>query len=281
MRIYVINLARRADRRAAMQAQADAAGLALTFCEAVDARSAPMEVLRSLSEPGPLGALSEGDLCCTLSHRKVWRMIADGDAPYGVVLEDDVALSEDAGDFLASYDWIPEGTQLVKLERFGNRRHKVVMGPAVAGFGGRRLRRIRSKYVGAAGYVISREAAEMLWRETEIVRLPVDHVLFNPNNSPLFGRLKPLAFEPALVQQGVNAESDIHGFRLKGRTGDLAYWWRETVRGYYELRLVPLFAALLLTGRGELVKPSFDGGRLAPAEFRREGNESESARTAA
>ncbi len=262
-----------------MERQAEAAGIRLDFCEAVDAATAPMDMLRSLAQPGPLGTLSDGDLCCTLSHRKVWRMIADGDAPYAAVLEDDVALAEDAGAFLASDDWIPQGTKLIKLERFGNRRHKVVMEPAVAGFGGRRLRRIRSKYVGAAGYVISREAAEMMWQATESVRLPVDHLLFNPNGSPLFGRLEPLAFEPALMQQGVNAESDIHGFRLKGRTGDLAYWWRETVRGYYELRLVPLFAALLMTGRAELVKPSFDGGRLAPVESRRD--EKEKTRTAA
>lgn len=279
MRIHVINLARRPDRRAAMEMQAERLGLAVTFCEAVDATTAPMDVLKSLAQSGPLGVLSEGDLCCTLSHRKVWRMIADGEAPYGVVLEDDATLSEDAAEFLRSADWIPPGTRLVKLERFGNRRHKVVMGRTVARFGERRLRRFHSKYVGAAGYVIARETAEMLWAKTDIIRLPVDHVLFNPNNSPLFRHLKPLAFEPALVQQGMNAESDIHAFRVRGRTRDFAYWRREAVRGYYEMRLVPMFAALLLSGRGELVKPSFDAGRPAQAECPR--GETQKAKTAA
>ena len=71
-----------------------------------------------------------------------------------------------------------------------------------------------SRHTGAAAYILSREAAELLLRQTRF-DLPVDHLLFNPNNSALFAQLAPWQLLPAIARQEqfVGAKSDIEGTR--------------------------------------------------------------------
>jgi len=47
-----------------------------------------------------------------------------------------------------------------------------------------------SRHTGAAAYILSRAAAQLLLRQTRF-DLPVDHLLFNPNNYRLFESLHP------------------------------------------------------------------------------------------
>ena len=91
MRIYLINLGRRPDRLAAMQAQAAGLGLPLDRVEAVDARLVEPALLdRWFAAGGPLGEIPRGDKACLLSHRLAWQeFLASGD-DHAVFLEDDV-----------------------------------------------------------------------------------------------------------------------------------------------------------------------------------------------
>jgi glycosyl transferase family 25 len=60
--IYVINLARRPDRLADMARAIDAAGLAFTRVEAIDARTVdPAMLENAFTAFGPLGAVPSGD----------------------------------------------------------------------------------------------------------------------------------------------------------------------------------------------------------------------------
>ncbi len=256
-----------------MERQAARLGLTFDYLDAVDALFEDIADLRSRSRSGPLGALSDGDLCCFLSHRKAWEAIRDGAEPFGAVLEDDVVLADDAAAFLGDADWIPPGERLLKLERFGNRRHKVVLARKGLDVHGRVLRRFHSKNVGAAAYVVSKEVAGVLVDASRIVDLSIDHFLFNPNNSPISSALRPTQVEPALAEQGGEVSwSDIHGSRVGGRTYDFAYWKREAIRGWYEIRLVPKLAWLVVSGRAELRKLSFEN-RPAPVAAERARSE--------
>jgi glycosyl transferase family 25 len=80
--------------------------------------------------------------------------------------------------------------------------------------------------------------------------LPVDHLLFNPNNSRLFTQLKPWQLLPAIARQQefVGEKSDIEGTRVKLRSFSLTYAKRELVRLAYDLKLVPRQVAALLGG---------------------------------
>jgi len=250
MRTYLINLARRPDRLAAMIRQTVPLGLSLERIEAVDARGEdPTRVNRWFTQSGPLGEIPAGDKACLLSHRQGWEMfLASGDR-HAVFLEDDVRLSASAAALLTSDGWIPADAAVVKLEHYGPPGQRVLL-DGIRGVGEDfRLGRMLSRHTGAAAYILSRRAAELLLRQTRFA-LPVDHLLFNPNNSKLFAALRPLQLLPAIARQEefVGEKSDIEGTRRGLRAFGWTYLKRELMRFGYDLKLVPRQIAALAGG---------------------------------
>ena len=250
MRIYLINLDRRKDRLNAMARQAAGLGLALDRVPALDAGTAdPTSVNRWFATGGPLGEIPAGDKACLLSHRTAWeQFIASGDA-HAVFLEDDVRLSRPAGALLASDHWVPAGAQVVKLEHYGPSGQRVLLTDMRTVEGGFQLGRMLSRHTGGAAYILSRNAAQLLLSEQRF-DLPVDHLLFNPNNSRLFARLSPWQLLPAIARQQefVGEKSDIEKTRAGLRSFGLIYIRRELVRFGYDLKLLPRQIAALLAG---------------------------------
>jgi len=256
MKIYLINLDRRPDRLAAMTAEAGKAGLSLERIAAVDARAPENagDAERRFAATGPLGPLPLGDRCCTLSHRLAWEALVASGAPYAAVLEDDVRLVPAARALLADAAWIPPAADLIKLEHFGPASQKVlVRDEQPLPFAGLTLGRMASKHTGGAAYILSRRGAQLLLG-IERFNLPVDHLLFNPNNSPVFAALAPWQVLPAVARQEefVGLKSDIEMTRKASRSFSLALVKRELVRAAYDLKLVPWQLALLLTGKARL-----------------------------
>ncbi len=250
MRIYLINLERRPDRLATMTTRAEGLGLALERVEAVDAATAePVALDRWFEDGGPLGEIPRGDKACLLSHRLAWQtFLARGDS-HAVFLEDDVLLSRQAGVLLADGDWIPAGASVLKLEHYGPKGQRVLLTDLRSTGDGFQTGRMLSRHTGAAAYILSRPAAELLLRETRF-DLPVDHLLFNPNNSALFAKLAPLQLLPAIARQEqfVGARSDIESTRKPLRALSATYVKRELVRFGYDLKLLPRQIAALLAG---------------------------------
>jgi glycosyl transferase family 25 len=246
MQIYLINLARRPDRLAAMTGQAAALGLALERVEAVDAaRQEPLD--RWFRDGGPLGAIPRGDKACLLSHRAAWELFAAGGEPHAVFLEDDVRLSPSAPALLADGNWIPADIAVVKLEHYGPPGQRVLLTGMRAIGEDFALGRMLSRHTGAAAYILSRSAAEILLRQTRF-DLPVDHLLFNPNNSALFAALAPWQLVPAIARQADGDKSDIEGTRAGLRSFNRTYVKRELVRFGYDLKLLPRQIAALARG---------------------------------
>ncbi|HWX89451.1 MAG TPA: glycosyltransferase family 25 protein, partial [Rhizomicrobium sp.] len=161
MQIYLINLARRPDRLAAMTGQAAKLGLALERVEALDAASA-QGLERWFEDGGPLGEIPRGDKACLLSHRRAWELfIASGDA-HAVFLEDDVRLSKSAPALLGSDNWIPKGALVVKLEHYGPPGQRVLLTDMRAVGEDFALGRMLSRHTGAAAYILSRGGVELL-----------------------------------------------------------------------------------------------------------------------
>jgi glycosyl transferase family 25 len=239
MRLYLINLGRRPDRLAAMTAQAAPLGLALDRIDAVDAATAE-PVDGWFAAGGPLGLIPRGDKCCLLSHRRAWEAFMATGQPHAVFLEDDVRLSASAGALLTSDGWIPVGVDVVKLEHYGPPGQRVLLTDMRRIGEYFTMGRMLSRHTGAAAYILSRGAAQALLTQTRF-DLPVDHLLFNPNNSSLFAALSPWQLVPAIARQQefVGAPSDIEGTRVGLRKLDATYIKRELVRFGYDLRLVP------------------------------------------
>jgi glycosyl transferase, family 25 len=254
MDLYLINLSRRGDRREAMEIQAQRLDLNLTRVEAMDAREAdPAALERWFERNGPLGAIPKGDQCCSLSHRIAWTRLVDSGAPFAAVLEDDVRLSDRAPLVLKSADWVPPGIDLIKLEHYGPASQSVLLSDFRKVGHGFRLGRMRSRHTGAAAYILSRRAAKLL---LEIPRfdLPVDHLLFNPNNSKSFARLQPWQLLPTVARQQQQDPSDIEGWRVGLRKFGSTYVKRELVRFGYDLKLLPEQLALLLSGKAKFTR---------------------------
>jgi glycosyl transferase family 25 len=246
MRIYLINLARRPDRLAAILRRAAPLGLALERVEAVDAAGGE-PVDRWFKQGGPLGEIPQGDKACLLSHRRAWEMFLAGGESHAVFLEDDVRLSASAPALLASGNWIPADAAVVKLEHYGPAGQRVLLGDIRKAGEDFRLGRMLSRHTGAAAYILSRRAAEILLRQTRF-DLPVDHLLFNPNNSRLFASLSPWQLVPAIARQAQDETSDIEGTRKDLRNFDWTYIKRELVRFGYDLRLLPRQLTALARG---------------------------------
>jgi len=246
MRLYLINLARRPDRLAAMTGQADPLGLALERVEALDAASDGTALELWFAAGGPLGEIPRGDKACLLSHRRAWELFLASDEAHAVFLEDDVRLSKSAPALLASDNWIPAGVAVVKLEHYGPPGQRVLLTGMRAIGEDFKLGRMLSRHTGAAAYILSRGAAEILLRQTRF-DLPVDHLLFNPNNSALFAKLSPWQLVPAIARQD-GGKSDIEGTRTGLRRLNGTYIKRELVRFGYDLKLLPRQLAALLRG---------------------------------
>src|ERR1700744_466352 len=91
--VYVINLERSPDRLRHMRTQAARVALAFERLDGVDGETlsaAELDGYRAAHAPRPL---TPGEVGCWLSHQRFWRALAAGDSPWGLVLEDDVALS--------------------------------------------------------------------------------------------------------------------------------------------------------------------------------------------
>ncbi len=236
-----------------MTAQLAGLGLNASRIAAVDADDVSDGWLSQIfRRRGPLGTVPKGDQCCSLSHRRAWAEFLATKAPYAAVLEDDVVLDSDAAALLGSDNWIPAGVDLVKLEHFGPSYQRVLIGDEQPVASRHSLAPMLSRHTGAAAYVLSRAAAIKLLA-VERWDVPVDHVLFNPNVSPLAAALHPFQLLPAIARQGCDP-SDIRHWRLEDRRLGFTLARREIVRAYYECRLLPQQIAAVLSGRARLAR---------------------------
>ena len=188
MRTFIINLARRPDRKQYIHDQLVNTALHYEYIDAVDAQSPDFDALRrdnQLTAQGPWGTMSHGTLACTLSHFKVLQRIAEGEDRFAAVLEDDVAISPSFAEFVKDEDWIPEHAQIVRLEHWNDPKQVIVMDRDALTVGRFALKRLRSRTAGSAGYIISRQFANHVLRHKHWFTMPIDHVLFNIGQSKL------------------------------------------------------------------------------------------------
>ncbi|HEY0105726.1 MAG TPA: glycosyltransferase family 25 protein [Rhizomicrobium sp.] len=257
MQVFLINLARRPDRLRKMTEQLSRLGLTVQPVVAIDAKQAADAAIdRRFAPDGPLGPIPKGDKCCTLSHMRAWSMFLATGESHAIVLEDDVALDPDAAALLRDASWIPPAIGLLKIEHYGPDHQRVLLGALTPTRGRRQIGRMRSRHTGAAAYILSREVAAQLLSWPERWPLPVDHMLFNPNNSPLSASLAPHQLIPAIARQSlaIGGRTDIDEWRADSRDFSWRRVKRKFVRTYYDLRLLPSQVASLARREADFVR---------------------------
>ncbi len=188
MKIFYINLDRRPDRRAFIEAQLEKLGLEAERISAVTPDALPVEALRFCDERRDLW-VSPVELSCTYSHRKAWQAIVDRGLSKAIVLEDDAVLSEALP---AKLDDISQALERVDLIKMETRIMSVLTEAESAGW----LRRLFSFHYGSAAYAVSGRAAQLMLNNP-LHDIPLDDYLFDPN-SPIFKRLEVRQAVPAL-----------------------------------------------------------------------------------
>ena len=228
MQSYYINLASRADRRALMEQRFSTLGLLAERIEATTPALLSPETLERYGNPLRFHWLSPTELASTDSHVVAMRALIASGAPRAAIFEDDTVLSPSLPAFFAAFDADPPPIDLVKFETFDEplrlapgHDHEV---------GGIALRRAYSWSAGAAGYVVSRRAAEIISRSETIRQTIVDRALFNPYE-PLARQLSMRHADPALCIQ----EDRLPGFVPRGAGSNLAA--DRASRGAIERRL--------------------------------------------
>ena len=173
--LFVINLDRSVERLALAQAQFDRLGLRVKRVAAVDADSLDGATTAATFDAAAnqrryFAPLHPGEIACFLSHRKAWDAVVASGAPFGVVLEDDVVLSDRFGEVLDALAGRPVGWDVVKL--YSASMHASL--PVADLAEGLRLARPWVVALSGAAYCISRRGALVLLAETRTVARPVD-----------------------------------------------------------------------------------------------------------
>ncbi|MGB5864992.1 MAG: glycosyltransferase family 25 protein [Sulfitobacter sp.] len=253
----MINLGRAADRRAHMTEEMARADMSVTFHPAFDfTEHDEADILARCKRDGPWGTFHTPNMAATLSHAEAWERFLATDANHCLVMEDDIFISPDLGQWLDDLSWWPENADIVKLERWRSKSTKVVMESPVATHRGRNLSRILSRHMGAAGYMLTRDAAQRLLA-AQPYDMVIDHMLFNTNASKTARVMNIFQVDPAMIIQGNEpADSPFYMGERKRPTG-MALAKQALKRSYYEVAYPLSTIAKLATGRAKLATVAF------------------------
>jgi glycosyl transferase, family 25 len=177
MKLYVINLDRAPERMARIGGLLDGLGVNFERVAAVDGRNLPPV---PTDAPPDVWALTRSEIGLIRSHQKCWDLFEQSGDPYCIILEDDVHFGSDFASFVTGGAMLPEEFDLIKIEAtpFKIWLDKHSARPVL---GSRKLMRLASTHMGAAGYVLSRAGLEKVRRLLhEFHQHPIDVVLFGP-----------------------------------------------------------------------------------------------------
>ena len=176
--IILINLEHDTARYAAMKSQFDRLKLPWSHIKACCGAELPHDVTQQLIAAEPSTRMRRKitlpELGCAISHARSWEIAAQSDSPYSCIMEDDLILSEDLPDLLASVDTLPSDTELIKM--VGSPRKCLRLDKTQIGM--RKLCFLSKENALAGAYIITRKAAQKALRNIFPISEPLDHPLF-------------------------------------------------------------------------------------------------------
>lgn len=178
--IFYINLAARTDRMRFMEEQGQKLGLSFTRIEAATPADISETDAALYCDTAKRTYLRKNQLACTLSHERVWATFLEGGAPWCLVLEDDVWLSQRLAGFLPSVESI--GAELIRIETTGSSTR--VFPATHTTSDGTEIRPFRSTPMGSAAYLVSRRGVNKLLEHPALRQRPIDLVLNDPFEEP-------------------------------------------------------------------------------------------------
>ncbi|HEY6630054.1 MAG TPA: glycosyltransferase family 25 protein [Rhizobiaceae bacterium] len=177
MLAFYINLDKRTDRRAFMDAQLAGLVIEVERLPATTPETISPEDILPLSLKADDQTLSPPEMAISISHFRAWKRMLDEGHPRVLVLEDDVLVSSRLPAFLEA---IEAGNNRIGILRLETRLSEVCLHRRVErGPGGFKLHLPLDFEPGAAGYVISADYAARILRSPKRFSMPIDDVLFS------------------------------------------------------------------------------------------------------
>lgn len=231
IKAFIIHLKRADKRRPQVEKLAHDLPVSADVIDAVDNRQLDEATIhavyrRHLYQPAYPFKLSRNEIACFLSHRKAWQAIVDQKLDAGLVIEDDVELTEDfAGAFTAAVDFMRAGDFIrfpfradreTGIEHYRSAHHRIIE-PLPVG-------------LGMVAQLISRDAAQKLLDTTHCFDRPVDTTA----QMNWVTGLHPLAVLPGGVRE---VSSVLGGSTIKQKKSLIDKLSREVLRPLYRRRV--------------------------------------------
>lgn len=207
MRIFIVNLNRRPDKRAAALQRAAAVGLKVETIEAVDGTAMSDVEIAGATDDWPASAMTKGVVACALSHLEIYKKIIDDDIPFALVLEDDALPRPDLATVLEDIGEVINGgvARVVLLSSHYYHRR-----PLRLLRGGRALHRFADGSQGHA-YVLNKQAAVALYQNLRPIVWEADKWWY----FQALGYVEVECVVPHVVGvDGAAEKSDLHAERI-------------------------------------------------------------------
>lgn len=220
---FIINLPQSTDRKAFMKGQCDSIGISPIFIDAINGKNiSESEVNKYCNQAVAKKKIGRelllGEIGCALSHKKIYRKIADENIPYAIIFEDDAILEKDFSIVVKKIMAAPLSWELILLGHYKDNL-KGLKSPISLWY----KHRITSKFLlgrlvdfgfGAHGYLITLEGAKKLLRELEEVYMPLDH--YTPDSNIL----NVYALSPTVVNVQDSLKTLIDSDQVRQKNND-------------------------------------------------------------
>jgi len=196
MRIILISLIRAAARREQMRTRFQSLALAYEILDATDGANLTADQRARVDHDGRKRItrypLTDNEIGCYFSHLRAMTTIAEGPAPMGVIMEDDVTLSPDLALALAAIETHALPFDAIDLHRT-LKKHEI-FAPCARLAPDLDLGRIGYTHMNLQGYVISREGAQRFLSRTPRITHAVDKELHRywANGLNIYGLSRPM-----------------------------------------------------------------------------------------
>jgi glycosyl transferase family 25 len=230
MRIFIINLARRSDKRASILRRVAAIGLNAEIVDAVDGAAMSDAEVAMASRNWPANCMTKGVIACALSHLAIYKKIVDEDIPLALVMEDDALPQPELTAVLKDIASVDDGKAAKVFLLSSHYYHPHGLQKLHSG---RSLHKFSDGSQGH-GYVINRKAAQALYENLRPVVWEADKWWY----FQALGYVEVECVVPhAIGVDGVAEKSDLQADRIMSNKKRRAYLRKLTV-------LVPLHARL-------------------------------------
>lgn len=165
-------------------------------------------------------ALTKGQIGCYFSHRKVWKLIAEGEADFAIILEDDFVLSGDLSKAISSIETLDFSWDLIKLAAYQSRERAIAFQKAISD--DFKLVVHAKPMSGGAATALTKEAAKKLLLATNKFGRPCDTDIQHFWET----QVSVLSLMPFPVAQDMSFESTISAKKITRKK----YFWRRKLQ---------------------------------------------------